>query len=158
MIRFVAALDKNRGIADDHGIPWKGRIPGDSKYYRDLISKGGAILMGYGVYKEKTTPYEGGTNYVASRNTEKLRDGFTLVSDAREFQANSKEDVWNLGGAGLFASTIDQADELHLTQLDQAFDCTKFFPEYKDDFKLVSESEPHTENGITYTFQVWTRK
>jgi dihydrofolate reductase len=65
--------------------------------------------------------------------------------------------VWNLGGALLFASTFDMADELYITQLEGNFGCTKFFPAYKDDFYLVSQSEPVTENNITFRFEVWKR-
>ncbi len=158
MVRFIAAIDTERGIADEHGIPWQGRIPGDVKYHREKIQSGGAILMGYGLYVELTRPYRGGTNYVASDVDVKLKKGFELVKDARQFINQQDGDVWNLGGAGLFASTFDLADELYITQLNQVFNCTKFFPRFKDKFRLKSESEPHTENGITYTFQVWVRK
>lgn len=158
MIRFIAAIDSKQGIADEHGIPWQGKIPGDVRYYHEKIASGGAILMGYGLYKELSKPFANKKNYVASNRDEELKEGFKLVRDARKFQAEAEDDVWNLGGAGLFASTIDQADELYITQLDQDFHCTKFFPDFKDDFRLVSESEPVTENSITYTFQVWRRQ
>lgn len=157
MIRFIAAIDSRRGIANDHGIPWQGKVPGDVKYYRDKISNG-TLLMGYGLYVELAKPYPGGTNYVADLDDRRLRDGFKLVKDARKFLTETKGDVWNLGGAGLFASTIDMADELYITQLNKDFSCTKFFPEFKDKFTLKSESQPITENGITYTFQVWVRR
>lgn len=157
MIRFIAAIDTNRGIADDHGIPWQGKIPGDVRYYHEKISTG-TILMGYGLYIELTHPYPGGINYVASKKDEELRPGFALIHDAHKFQEETEGDIWNLGGAGLFSSTFDQADELYITQLNQDFQCTKFFPEFKDKFVLKSESDPITENGIAYTFQVWSRK
>jgi dihydrofolate reductase len=158
MIRFIAAIDNKRGIANEHGIPWQGRIPGDVKYYHDKL-KTGIILMGYGVYRELTKPYEGGVNYVASNdpNTE-LSEGFELVTDARKFIQEAKGDVWNAGGAILFESTFDLADELYLTQLEGDFDCTKFFPAYEQEFTKVLEDEPITENGITYRFTVWQRK
>lgn len=158
MIRFIAAIDAKQGIATDHGIPWQGKIPGDISHYRKQIATGGALLMGYGMYKELSQPYPGANNYVANDSAVELRPGFTLVQDARKFLQEATGDVWNLGGAMLFSSTLDLADELHITQLDQDFDCTKFFPKFKDAFVLQSESEPVTENGITYTFQVWVRK
>ena len=52
MIRFIAALDKNLGIADNHGIPWLGRLPIDEKYFRDKTIDGN-LLMGYGEYLKK---------------------------------------------------------------------------------------------------------
>ncbi len=157
MIRFIAAIDSKQGIANDHGIPWQGKIPGDIANYRKKIITG-AVLMGYVVYKELAEPYPGGVNYVANLEKVDLREGFELILDARKFLTEFDGDIWNIGGAGLFASTLDLADELHLTQIDQDFNCTKFFPEFKDKFVLKSESRPVTENGITYTFQVWTRK
>jgi dihydrofolate reductase len=158
MVRLIAAIDEKQGIADEHGIPWRGKVPGDVKYYTDKINDGNPILMGYGVYKEMTKPYAGGTNYVASLHDEKLHDGFELVHNAAEFIKNSKSDIWDVGGAILFASTIELADELYITQLQGDFGCTKFFPEFKNEFELIKESDPITENNVTYTFQVWKRK
>lgn len=159
MVKFIAAIDEKLGIADDHGIPWQGKIPGDVTYYREKVSDGGLLLMGYGLYKELTKPYPGGMNYVATTNAdEKFPEGFEPVTDAVEFIKSHDEDIWNLGGAGLFGSTIDYAEELYITQLKGDFNCTKFFPQYKDNFELVSSSPEQEENGIKYTFQVWKRK
>lgn len=158
MIRFIAALDRQNGIADNHGIPWKGKLPTDVSNLHDKI-KTGMLLMGFGMYKELNTPYPGGTNYVATTDTSvQLQDGFAPVSDARKFLKEAKGDVWNLGGALLFSSTLDLADELYLTRIDQDFHCTKFFPDFEQNFELVSHSEAMTENGITFHFETWKRK
>ncbi len=158
MIRAIVAADEKRGIADDHGIPWQGKIPSDVKYYRDKITSG-TLLMGYGLYKELSHPYPGGVNYVATdKKEEKFPDGFEPVYDAREFLKKVKGDAWNLGGAGIIASTFDLIDELYITQLEGDFHCTKFIPEYEQEFQKISESEPLTENAITFRFTVWKRK
>ena len=158
MIRCLVAMDEKQGIADDHGIPWAGKVPGDIKYYHDKM-RGYLVLMGYGVYREMTHPYDAKKNYVATtKKGEQLRPGFEPVYDAVEFLKKIKEDIWDIGGAILFASTIDLADEVYATQLQGDFNCTKFFPEFKNEFEMVRESEPITENGVTYTFQVWRRK
>jgi len=152
----VAAIDERRGLADEHGLPWQGKIPTDVRHYRQEVD-GGIILMGYGTYVEMSKPLPG-RNVVASHKAGSLRTGFELVADAREFLQNSNEDVFVFGGALLFASTLDLVTDLHLTQLEGDFHCTKFFPEYKHLFKLVSQSEPITENGITFRFETWERK
>ncbi len=160
MIRFIAALDQKRGIANDHGIPWQGKVPTDVKYYHEKASHG-ILVMGYGLYKELSKPLKNDhdINYVATRDKDiELKPGFKVVSDARAFIEAQTEDVWNLGGAMLFESTMDLADEVYLTQLDSDFKCTKFFPEYEKDFNLVTRSEPITENGITFCFEIWQRK
>lgn len=157
MIRFIAALDSKRGVADDHGIPWQSKIPTDVRYFRDKTI-GGNLLIGYGWYQEMQKPLPNRRNIVATTKTEVLRPGFEKVSDARKFLLNSKEDIWVGGGAGLFASTLDLADELYLTFVEGDFICTKLFPEFEDKFEKVSESEPITENGVTFRFTIWKRK
>jgi len=156
MIRFIAAIDEKLGIADEHGIPWQGKIPTDVAYFRTKTINS-SVMMGYGWYVEQKLPLPSRQNLVATSNPEPLREGFVKVDDAREFLKNTDTDIWVGGGAGLFASTIDLADELYLTQLQGDFGCTKFFPGFKDKFELISESEPQTENGITFTFQIWQR-
>jgi dihydrofolate reductase len=157
MIRFIAAIDSKRGIADEHGIPWQGKVPTDVRQFRDKTT-GSAVMMGRGWYVEQKLPLPNRRNLVATTKPEILRDGFELVTDARKFLQETTDDIWVGGGAGLFASTLDLADELYITQLDQDFHCTKLFPEFKDKFTLSEESQPITENGITYTFQLWQRK
>ncbi|MCA9333120.1 dihydrofolate reductase [Candidatus Saccharibacteria bacterium] len=156
MIRSIAAIDSNNGIANEAGIPWLGKIPSDYKYYREKISKTD-IIMGYGMYLEMKKPYPDCVNYVATSKNEGLRDGFVAISNAYDFIKNYSSDIWNMGGAGLFASTFDLNDELYITQLQGDFGCTKFFPEFKSEYKLTTESKPITENGITFTFQVWSK-
>ncbi len=163
MIRFIAAIDSKRGLADNqkhqgnHGIPWLGQLPTDSRYFKQKTS-GNILLMGYGEYlAQSKKPLPGRTNVVATSRPESLEPGFQKVADAQEFLRDTSKDVWVSGGAGLFDSTLDLADELYITQIDGDFHCTKFFPEFKDKFSLKSESEPITENDITYTFQVWVK-
>ena len=157
MIRFIVAIDNKKGLANEHGIPWQGKLPTDVAYFRSKTI-GGNVMMGYGWYTEQQKPLPERRNLVATTKDEKLRPGFETVHDARQFIKDFKEDLWVGGGAALFASTLDLADELYLTKIDADFNCTKFFPEYENDFELVSETEPQTENGITFRFTVWKRK
>ncbi|MGH3733111.1 MAG: dihydrofolate reductase [Acidimicrobiales bacterium] len=158
MLNLIAAIDGQRGVADDHGIPWQGRIPGDTAYFREQTSSG-VVLMGFRTYLEFDRPLHARTNFVVTRaDSEALRPGFAAVVDLDEFATERLDQtVWVIGGAGLFAQTIHAADELYLTQLDQDFGCTKFFPEFNDLFLLASASELHSENDVSYRFEVWRR-
>ncbi len=157
MIRFIAALDNKKGLADDHGIPWQGKIPGDVAQFRDKTVNG-IVMMGAGWYKEQIKPLPKRRNLVATSSPEELRPGFEKVTDAYDFLKSTKDNIWVGGGAGLFASTLDLADELYLTRIDHDFNCTKFFPEFEDKFTLKSESKPITENNVTYCYQTWVKK
>lgn len=157
MIRFIAALDNKRGIANDHGIPWQGKIPSEVQYFRERTIHS-IVVMGYKTYTEFDHPLSDRRNVVATHTNEPLRPGFEAVADINNFLAMATEDMWVIGGAGLFSSILDQADELYLTLIEGDFSCTKFFPEYDKAFELAGESQPQTENGITYRFTTWRRK
>lgn len=153
MMRMIAAVDAELGIADDDGIPWD--LPSDKEFFV-ATTRNGLILMGHATYTEFDSPMHARTNYVATHRTQPLRDGFVAVADPVAFAADHRHEViQNIGGAGLFAATLHLADELVLTRIEDTFGCTKFFPAFADTFERTSRSEPHTENGITFAFETW---
>ena len=154
MIRGIVAIDRERGMARADGIPWN--LPHEAQYFVDQIASA-PIVMGEGTYREVDKPFHGGPDYVATSVTTPLRDGFIAVRDARLFLQEFAGDIWNIGGPGLLANTLDLLDELYLTQIDADYHCTKFLPEYRDTFHLVSQSETQQENGVEYRFEVWRR-
>jgi dihydrofolate reductase len=155
LIRSIAAIDSRRGIATDSGIPWK--LPGDSAYFREQTSSG-LIVMGRATYDEFAAPLHDRGNYVFSTRPGPLRDGFQVVASLdRLTGAHPGEDVWVIGGATVYAKTLDQVQELLLTQVMGDFDCTKFFPPYTDSFGLRSRSEEREEGGVRYRFETWRR-
>ncbi|HET8590070.1 MAG TPA: dihydrofolate reductase [Nakamurella sp.] len=153
MMRCVAAIDARRGLATDQGIPWE--LPTDQRFFVDQ-TRDGLVLMGFGTYVEFDAPMHGRTNYVATRRAEDLLPGFVAVHDVPAFvTAHRDERIDNIGGAGLFHSTLQLADELVLTRIRADFHCTKFFPEFEHAFRCVSQSEPVTENGTEFVFETW---
>jgi dihydrofolate reductase len=156
MIRLIAAMDTQRGIADGHGIPWQGKIPTDTKRFHEATANG-IIVMGYGTYEEYDKPLHDRENFVVSRpDTSALRAGFVAIPDAdRFFDLHAHELVWVIGGAALFKTSLARAQELVLTHLDADFHCTKFFPEFADSFELETADGPHVENDISFRFETW---
>jgi dihydrofolate reductase len=157
MIRFIVAIDSKRGLADDKGIPWN--LPEDKRYYREKI-KTAPILMGYNTYIEHDSPMNDKPNYVATRTDKPLKEGFTAVTHPAKFldEFYQTKDIWVIGGAGLFDSLLDKADELYITKIEGDFNCTKFFPDYSEDFELASQTETKTDNSISYRFTIYKRK
>ena len=157
MIRFIAAIDSKLGMANDQGIPWQGKVPSDVAYFRDKTIDS-VVLMGYGTYREFTSPLPKRTNVVASSKAVSLLPGFQLTNDARQFLLQASSDIWVIGGQGLFVQTLDLADELYLTIIEGDFGCTKFFPEFMSRFEKLSSTQPITENGISLHFEIWKVK
>ncbi len=157
MIKCIAAIDTKRGLANEQGIPWQGKIPSDVRHFR-AATQHSIVLMGYKTYEEFTQPLSDRRNLVATHTNLPLRPGFEALSDARTFLGQVTEDIWVIGGAGLFASVLDLVDELDLTMLEGDFGCTKLFPEFTKAFEKTFETVPITENGITFRFTTWRRK
>jgi dihydrofolate reductase len=156
MIRAIAAVDDKRGIATDTGIPWK--VPADVAHFRELTT-GSNVLMGYATYAEFTSPMSGRVNYVATGRTESLRDGFLPISDLHLFLSDFEGDLWIIGGATLYATTLDVVQELALTRVVGDFGCTKFFPAFDTTFELVTDEAPPPVDGVpAIRFQTWQRR
>ncbi len=116
--------------------------------------------MGFRTYEEFDGPLGQAPNFVVVRagDSPPLRAGFLDVVDLESFlRQHGEEHIWVIGGASIFCQSIAFADELYITQLEQVFDCTKFFPEYSFDFHLTDTQTPMTECGIRFQFQIWRR-
>jgi dihydrofolate reductase len=114
--------------------------------------------MGRATYDEFAAPLHDRENYVFSTASAPLRHGFEVVASLDQVMAaHPGEEVWVIGGSAVYTETIGQADELLLTQVMGDFDCTKFFPPYRDAFALLSRSEDHEEGGVKYVFETWRR-
>jgi dihydrofolate reductase len=157
MIRDIAAIDEQMGLATDAGIPW--HVPADVEHFRTL-TESSRVLMGYATYTEFANPMPGRTNYVATRRTTSLRDGFIPIGDISSLLTDeSNEDLWIIGGAMLFDITLSAAEELVLTRIDGDFGCNKFFPAFDEAFSLISdEAQPHVPGVPDIRFQTWRRK
>jgi dihydrofolate reductase len=155
MIRLIAATDSRRGIATDSGIPWK--LPGDTAYFHEKTSTG-LILMGWATYNEFAAPLHERENFVLTAGSGSLRTGFQAIGGLDKLVAeNPDQDVWVIGGAMVYTETIAEADELYLTQVLGDFDCTKFFPPYRTEFRLASEGSDRKDGETTYRFETWQR-
>ncbi len=157
MIRCIVAIDDKRGMANEHGIPWQGKLPTDVAYFREKTI-GSKVVMGYRTYEEFNAPLEGRENIVVSRPGTELRPGFVLLEDVASYLKTTQDDVWVIGGGGLFAQTIELADELYITRIEGDYHCTVLFPEFDKNFTVKSRSEMQTENDINFCFEVWERK
>lgn len=154
MINFLVIVDNKMGMANDQGIPWQ---PLDQDYFREKTT-GTLMVMGYATYQEFAKPLPNRRNLVVVRPGTPLKPGFEPIEDVAAWQnQHANDNVWNIGGAKLFAKTLNQADRIYITRIDHDFNCTKFFPEFENDFTLTSKSPNQQKNGFTFRFEVWQR-
>jgi dihydrofolate reductase len=156
MIRLIAAMDSKRGIATASGIPWK--LPGDTAYFRQQTAQG-LILMGRATYDEFAAPLHERENFVLSADPGPLRPGFEAVGSLDQLRASHPdEDIWVIGGATVYGESISEAEELLITQVVGDFNCTKFFPDFTDAFRLTIRGDEREDGGVSYRFETWQRR
>ncbi len=160
MIRFIAAIDRKRGIAKHGGLPWS--IPEDEKFFTTQTKTlGGNVLTGGTTFRDtyKGKPLADRQNYILTHKSEPV-EGVILVHDLNKLMEEFKDkDLWVSGGAEVFKEIIDagKVDELYLTHIDADFGCDQFFPEYEAGFKKTEESEVREQNGFRFTYAKYDR-
>ena len=156
MIRLIAAVDRRLGIGKHGGQPWY--LPTDEQFFSSKTKENGGIaLTAKKTYLTFQGPLPERKNYVLTHDETPL-PGAELVHDLPGF-LEGQSDVWIIGGGQLFKQCIDEglADELYLTHIDADFGCHVFFPEYKDKFELVEQSDLHEENGFIFRFATYRK-
>jgi dihydrofolate reductase len=159
-------------IGRDGGMPW--HVPEDLAHFKQLTF-GAPVIMGRKTWDSlapQFRPLPGRRNIVVTRQSRWSAEGAEVaasVDDALAAAANDKaERVWVIGGAELFATVIDLADRLEVTELRHAED-TAFVPADDDvrapviqtTFRLIAadpaEGEHLSRSGIRYRFLTYTR-
>lgn len=159
MISYIVAHDPNLVIGKDNQLPW--HLPGDLAYFKKQ-TMGKAMVMGRKTFESIGRPLPGRLNIVVTRNSDYQADGAVVVNTVGDAVNRAREyapEVMVIGGAGLFNELMDQADRLYVTLVKQPFEGDTYFPEYREDWVLVSRSEEHqSDDGIAYDYRVYERK
>ena len=162
-MNLIVAADKNWGIGRDNGL--LASIPTDMKYFKEhTMDK--VVVMGRRTLE--SMPGKRGlpkrVNYVLTSNPDFEAERCITVNTEDELWERLSEydpdDVFLIGGATLYNRFYKLCDRLYVTKMDADLGADTFIVDFdKDpDFEIVSESEPVTENGITYRFVVYEKK
>lgn len=152
MISIIAAIGKNRELGYKNDLIW--HLKGDMKYFKKTTLNH-TVIMGRNTYESIGKPLPNRENIVISSSN---IDGVKTLSDPSLCIDNNSEEVFIIGGASIYKYFIPYADKLYLTEINDEKEADVYFPEFnKDDF-IKEEIEKHIENGIEYTFVIYTRK
>lgn len=162
-MNLIVAADKRWGIGRDNGL--LASLPTDMKYFKEhTMDK--IVVMGRKTLESmpgrKGLPKR--INYVLTSNPDFEAERCTTVNTEEELFAAldqyEPDDVFLIGGATLYNRFYKRCDKLYVTKIDADLDADTFIVNFDEDpdFEIVSESEPVTENGITYRFTVYEKK
>jgi dihydrofolate reductase len=155
----IVAMASNRVIGANNQLPW--RLPADLARFKRL-TMGHAIVMGRKTYESIGRPLPGRTMIVVTRQRGYAPEGVKVAHSVDEALALAQGDdeVFIIGGAELFAQTMDRLDRLYLTLIEREVPGDTFFPEVDlSTWKLI-EQEYHpasTPDALPYAFLTYER-
>jgi dihydrofolate reductase len=154
IISFVVAMDRNRLIGSRNGLPW--HLPADLAHFK-RVTLGKPLIMGRKTHESIGRALPGRQNIVVSRNPAYRAAGCDVVDsfDAALVAADAAEEVMVIGGAELFALTLDRAERIYLTVIEHDFEGDTWLPQWEpDDWVEVSREAhaPDDRNPYPYRF------
>lgn len=147
------------------GMPW--HVPEDLAHFKRTTA-GAPVVMGRRTWDSlpsRFRPLPGRANIVVTRQVDWAEEGAVRagsVDEALALAASDADDlVWVIGGAELFARTVDAADRLVVTELDLDVDGDTFAPARTADWHVVAIDPPTgwhaSRTGIRYRFRTYER-
>lgn len=154
-IAIIAAMSRNLVIGKNNQIPW--HIPADFKRVKTLTT-GNTIIMGRKTYDSIGKPLPNRTNIVLSRQSDFKADGVIVVPSLEEALSQSQGMAFIFGGSALYQMTLDRADQLFLTLIDQDIEGDTFFPQWNREDWIITQQSQHQHDNLSYQFIDMKRK
>ena len=157
-ISIIACVGKNLELGKNNDLIW--HLPNDLKYFKKVTS-GKTVVMGRRTFESLPCILPKRRNIVLQMKEESNIDGVSIFNDIPSILENIKdeEEVFIIGGASIYKQFLEYANRLYLTEVDcECPDATVYFPKFDKELynkEVISNGE---DNGIKYTFVVYTKK
>lgn len=160
MITIIAAIGKNNALGKDNQLLW--RLPKDLKHFKSL-TENHPIVMGRKTYESIGKALPNRTNLVVSRKENWFAEDILIVSKLKEaikFAKKIDEEVFIIGGGEIYKQTMELADRLEITLVEEDFEADTFFP--KIDLKIWQKTseefhQKDEKNDHDFYFQTYEK-
>ena len=156
MISLIVAMDRDGVIGRDGELPW--RLSSDLRHFKK-ITMGKPIVMGRKTHESIGRILPGRDNVVISRDRDYQATGCTVLHslDCVKAKYHDEKEIMIMGGAELYAQTIDEAQRIYLTEIHANVEGDTFFPKF--DRESWEEVERHdfkrdNKNEFDYSFVI----
>ncbi|MFA6132240.1 MAG: dihydrofolate reductase [Patescibacteria group bacterium] len=151
MLTLIAAVAKNNVIGKNNELPW--HLPEDLKHFKTLTT-GNTVLMGRKTFESIVTrlgkPLPDRKNIVITRQENyPAPEGILIYRDIETALKNhSGEQVFVIGGAEMYRQTIERADRLEITHVDQEVEGDATFPSI--DLNIWKKASEESHDGYSF--------
>lgn len=146
MLKAIAAVDDEFGIGKDEEIPWNYSV--DLEFFKFMTTsmRSNKVVFGRSTFENIGVPLPERETYVLTRSESGVKNEdpylkYTTLEDFLLVDYDVTSGAYICGGQSVYEQTYDKIDELLLTRVKGHFDCDVFFPDFRDDFRLVSDFE-----------------
>ncbi|MGP7815969.1 dihydrofolate reductase [Niallia sp. 01092] len=162
MISLIVAMDQNNVIGYKNELPW--HLPEDLKYFKK-VTTGHPIVMGRKTRDSIGRNLPNRENVILTKNEQFKCEDCTILHSMEELKAwsetKNEEEIFIIGGAEIFKETLNIADRLYITKIDEAYQGDTYFPDLDwSNWKIISEEKgiKDEKNNVDYTFFIYERK
>ena len=159
-IALIVAMARNRTIGVNNTLPW--RCPEDLKRFKAL-TMGHHMIMGRKTFDSIGRPLPGRTTVVLTRDQDLAVDGCVMARSLPEALAACAGDseIFIVGGAEIYAQSLELADTLYLTEIQQDVEGDAHFPDFDRSAWRETDREvrsQETPQPLEYHFVTYRRK
>lgn len=156
-ISLIVAMASNRAIGLNNQMPW--HLSADLKRFKQ-ITMGHPILMGRLTYEAIGKPLPGRTNIIVSRNAGYEAKGCFVEASVDAAIAKACQlagEIFIIGGAKLYETTLSMTDTLHITQIHQDFVGDTFFPDFHpDQWTEIAREDVNNDEKVPFDYSFIT--
>jgi dihydrofolate reductase len=156
MIKIIVATSKNRVIGNDNSLIWN--LPSDLKHFKKLTTDN-SIVMGRKTYESIGRPLPNRRNIIITRQEDYEVDDCEVVGSLEEALLLCGSNCFIIGGGEIYKQSINIADKIYLTLIDEEFEGDTYFPEIDEDWvEVIRENkEQDDKNEYNYSFIEYER-
>jgi dihydrofolate reductase len=155
-IVLIAAMDQHRAIGYNNQLPW--HLPDDLRFFKEK-TQGGIVVMGRKTYESLGRPLPNRRNIVLTRQTDWQAKGAEVAHDWQQLKQSCEAagigKLWIIGGAEIYALTLNDATQMFITHVDTTLtQADAFFPEWSSWGWLDKTIDRHeADEKHTYAFK-----
>lgn len=151
MIKIIASVSKNGVIGNANSLIWD--LPNDMKRFRNLTLNN-TVVMGRKTYESIGKPLELRRNIIITNKEDYYVDNCEVVNSLEEALMLCNNNCFIIGGGEIYKQSINMADELYITLIDEDFEGDTYFPEIGSEWcKIDSVTfNPDGKNKYKHTF------
>lgn len=156
IVSHIVAIAKNNVIGKDNDIPW--RIPGEQLRFKELTMNK-TVIMGRKTYESLGKKLKGRKIIVISRTLKENCDEFRVVTSINKAleMIEGEDEVFIAGGGELYKDTIQLAEKLYITVLDDEIEGTIFYPDIDESKYNIIFHKYVSEAVIPYTYYTYVK-